>query len=38
MSFQIVLREAIQVGYMQSNDWYTIFSFTLHVHFSASSI
>ena len=24
MSFQIVLREAAQVGYMQSNDWYTI--------------
>ena len=23
MSFQIVLREAAQVGYMQSNDWYT---------------
>ena len=24
MSFQIVLREAAQVGYMQSNDWYTM--------------
>ena len=24
MSFQVVLREAVQVGYMQSNDWYTI--------------
>ena len=24
MSFQIVLREAAQVGYMQSKDWYTI--------------
>ena len=32
MSFQIVLREAAQVGYMQSNDWYTISpSVTLHV-------
>ena len=37
MSFQIVLREAVQVGYMQSNDWYTI-SPSLCTSLSASSI
>ena len=36
MSFQIVLREAVQVGYMQSNDWYTI-SPSLCTSLSASS-